>query len=68
MNLTMYLSRPVVYRRLFIGGLLIWGIGAVLLNIPLSLLGIVVLVLGKYGMRIEHKEKSKPQKQRSEIG
>ncbi len=59
----MKLSEPVVYRRLFIGGLLVAGVGAIIQNVLVVFFALVLLVLSKYGMRKEHKLK----KERGEI-
>jgi hypothetical protein len=59
----MKLTEPVVYRRLFIGGLLVAGIGAILQSVLLVFAAIILLILSKYGMRKEHKQK----KQKGEI-
>jgi len=56
-NIFKKLSEPVVYRRLFLTGLIIFFSGLYLENIYLMSCGIIVLVLGKIGMRIEHREK-----------
>lgn len=53
------LSEPVVYRRLFLSGLIIVFTGLYLENIYLMSCGFIALVLGKVGMRIEHREKKK---------
>lgn len=59
MNIVMKLSSPIVYRRLFVAGLLVFGIGAFLVNVYVIFFSILLLILSKYGMRKEHKEKSK---------
>lgn len=59
----MKLTEPVVYRRLFIGGLLVAGIGAILQSVLFISAAIILLILSKYGMRKEHKQK----KQKGEI-
>jgi hypothetical protein len=56
-NILKKLSEPVVYRRLFLSGLIIVFTGLYLESIYLMSCGIIVLVLGKVGMRIEHREK-----------
>ena len=57
MKIASKLSNPVVYRRLFVAGFFIFGIGAVLENIILTTIAIFIIMLSKYGMRKEHKEK-----------
>ncbi len=59
MNFIKNLSNPVVYRRLFVLGFLIFGVGIVLVNIYITFLGVAIVALSKYGMRKEHKEKLK---------
>lgn len=56
-NILIKLSEPIVYRRLFLSGLIIVFTGLYLENIYIMSCGLIVLVLSKVGMRIEHREK-----------
>jgi hypothetical protein len=56
-NILIKLSEPIVYRRLFLSGLIIVFTGLYLENIYIMSCGLIVLVLSKVGMRIEHRGK-----------
>ena len=59
MGLGEKLSNPSVYRALFVIGFFVFGVGAIMVNLIITGLGVIVVALSKIGMRIEHKEKLK---------
>jgi len=56
-NILKKLSQPIIYRRLFLAGLIIFFAGLYLENIYVMSSGLIVLALSKVGMRFEHREK-----------
>lgn len=64
MNFVKHLSKPIVYRRLLVSGFLVFGTGVLLVSIPITFLGVIVVALSKYGMRKEHKEKLRTAEQK----
>jgi|GEM_PF-3872865 hypothetical protein len=59
----MKLSDPKTYRLLFALGLVLSGVGIIFEELIIMTAALIMLILSKYGMRKEHKEK----KERGEI-
>ncbi len=59
----MKLTDPKTYRLLFALGLVLSGVGIIFEELIIMTIALILLILSKYGMRKEHKEK----KERGEI-